>query len=327
MPLIAWYFVGVAIIAAIAFAVGRNYPYTGTKGWREFQEAEEKRKEHLREANDNWIARENDRAKKLVDGITRGIAREGVRLEEAKKRVAAEEQRLENLKTSGEEDVRRFLVLVQERKRERLASIVAKYDADLKSYFEDIEDEKRSANEVLAKIQSAIQDLASKERIAYESLQRTLNNDYPNRLHLSERSIEEMKELYQVCNRLSNALPLYKAIYELYLKVELGDLVRRLGVAGKCGIYRITNIKNGLVYVGQSVSVGDRWKAHVKRGTGSEVGTIAGGKLYAAMLRDGIWNFDFELLEECGRDVLTTNEKFWIDHFNSKESGYNSREG
>lgn len=45
------------------------------------------------------------------------------------------------------------------------------------------------------------------------------------------------------------------------------------------------------------------------------------------MLKEGIWNFDFEILQECDRSLLSANEKFWIDHFNSKENGYNSKDG
>lgn len=256
-----------------------------------------------------------------------GIAGANTRLEDVRATVLMEEQRLESLKKNGEEDLNRFLAMVQERKNIRLEAIIDRYESDLEEFFEDLEDRKREEEEMITLLRDNLLDLQSKERIAYEELQRSLNKTFSNRLNLSSRSIEEMKELYGVCHRLSNAIPLYKAIYELYLRVELGDLIRRLGVAGKCGIYRITNVVNGMVYIGQSVNVGDRWKQHIKRGTGCEVGTIAGGKLYGAMLREGIWNFDFELVEECGRELLTTNEKFWIDHFNSKENGYNSKEG
>jgi group I intron endonuclease len=110
--------------------------------------------------------------------------------------------------------------------------------------------------------------------------------------------------------RLSNPVPLYKAIYEIYLRGVVKDLGVRLDVVGKCGIYKITNVVSGKVYVGQSVDVAERWKQHIKRGTKCDVGTLSGAGLYEAMWEDGIWNFSFCLLEECERSELNTHEKF-----------------
>lgn len=132
-----------------------------------------------------------------------------------------------------------------------------------------------------------------------------------NRLGLSVRSIEELKELYEACGKLklANPTPLYKAIYELYLKGVVKDLGIRCGAVGKCGIYKITNVVNGKTYVGQSVDIAERWKQHIKRGTRCESGTLVGAGLYEAMFEDGVWNFCFQVLEECDRDSLNTREK------------------
>ncbi len=41
----------------------------------------------------------------------------------------------------------------------------------------------------------------------------------------------------------------------------LNDLIGRIiGKETKCGIYKLTNTKNKKVYIGQAVSVSDRWK-------------------------------------------------------------------
>lgn len=41
----------------------------------------------------------------------------------------------------------------------------------------------------------------------------------------------------------------------------LNDLIGRvIGKDSKCGIYKITNIKNKKVYIGQSADVISRWK-------------------------------------------------------------------
>jgi len=36
------------------------------------------------------------------------------------------------------------------------------------------------------------------------------------------------------------------------------------------GIYKITNINNGKVYIGQAVNIAERWRQHIKRGVGAD---------------------------------------------------------
>jgi hypothetical protein len=71
--------------------------------------------------------------------------------------------------------------------------------------------------------------------------------------------------------------------------------------------------------------VAERWKQHVKCGLG--IDTPAQNKLYKAMLRDGITNFSFELLEQCERNLLNEKEKFYIGLYQSCDYGYNSTSG
>lgn len=92
-----------------------------------------------------------------------------------------------------------------------------------------------------------------------------------------------------------------------------------------CGIYKITNRITGLCYIGQSVDIAKRWKDHAKCGLG--IDTPAQNKLYQAMLKDGLTNFTFELLEECERDLLNEKEKFYINLYQACDYGYNSTQG
>lgn len=92
-----------------------------------------------------------------------------------------------------------------------------------------------------------------------------------------------------------------------------------------CGIYKITNRKTGLCYIGQSVDIAKRWKDHAKCGLG--IDTPSQNKLYQAMLKDGLINFTFELLEECERDLLNEKEKFYINLYQACDYGYNSTSG
>ena len=41
----------------------------------------------------------------------------------------------------------------------------------------------------------------------------------------------------------------------------------------------------------------------------------------------GIWNFSWEVLEECPREQLDEKEKYYIDLYDAKNFGYNSTKG
>lgn len=49
--------------------------------------------------------------------------------------------------------------------------------------------------------------------------------------------------------------------------------------------------------------------------------------LYKAMLKDGVENFSFEVLEECERSALNDRETYWIEFYQSQYHGYNMTKG
>ena len=57
------------------------------------------------------------------------------------------------------------------------------------------------------------------------------------------------------------------------------------------GIYIITYIPTGEIYIGRTVDFAGRWLEHSKSAYG--IGTIAHSSLHTKMARDGIWNFTF----------------------------------
>jgi group I intron endonuclease len=125
-----------------------------------------------------------------------------------------------------------------------------------------------------------------------------------------------------VVKHLKNPTPLYKAIYEIYYKNKVNDLVLRVvGAERVSGIYKITHIDSGKCYVGQSVDIGDRWKQHIKRGVGAE--PLTNNKLYPAMMELGVQNFIFEIAETTTDvDRLSEMEKYWQEFYKAKEFGY-----
>lgn len=92
------------------------------------------------------------------------------------------------------------------------------------------------------------------------------------------------------------------------------------------GIYKITNIINGKVYIGQSGDINRRWINHSHNEQNKH--------LKSAFEKYGKTNFDFEVIKELHNTPLTQillddYEKKYITEFNSMnpENGYNKREG
>lgn len=141
------------------------------------------------------------------------------------------------------------------------------------------------------------------------------------RLILSEIDLLEIEKLREVAPFLRDSEPLNKVIWKVYYEKPYTDLVGRVvGKNVKTGIYKITNLNNGMCYVGQAVNIADRWRQHIKRGIGAEAPTR--NKLYPAMLSIGVENFSFEIVEECERPLLNEREDYWQDYFQAKEFGY-----
>ncbi len=141
------------------------------------------------------------------------------------------------------------------------------------------------------------------------------------RLNLSDEDLNEIAHLREVLPYLRDSEPLNKVIWKVYYEKPYTDLIGRVVGAGvHTGIYKITNIKNNMCYVGQAANIAERWRQHIKRGIGAEAPTR--NKLYPAMSSFGVENFTFEIIEECNRDSLNDREDYWQDYFHAKDFGY-----
>lgn len=141
-------------------------------------------------------------------------------------------------------------------------------------------------------------------------------------LQLEDSDVEEIDELVEVLPKLRNPLPLRKAIFDIYYRQAVRDLVNR--VVGQqdrpTGIYKITLLETGECYVGQSVDIGSRWLQHIKKGFGVDDGGTS--KLHQAMMKYGLQSFKFEVVEFTSEDLLNEKEKYWADYFKAKEFGF-----
>lgn len=94
------------------------------------------------------------------------------------------------------------------------------------------------------------------------------------------------------------------------------------------GIYKITNLINNKVYIGQSRCIKKRWKNH-KITYHNSNDKAYNYPLYRAMRKYGIENFQFEIIENCSIAELNDKEKYWINYYHSNNDnyGYNQDDG
>lgn len=94
----------------------------------------------------------------------------------------------------------------------------------------------------------------------------------------------------------------------------------------KSGIYKITNIINGKVYIGQAKNLNTRFSNHLYRIKRKE---HHNEYLQRAFDKYGEANFIYEIVEEISDlSILDSREKYWIDHYggiNSKDT-YNLKD-
>lgn len=224
-----------------------------------------------------------------------------------------------------------------EQQEKELYAKYKKLESELLVHYVDLADSEmdnfiQRSDELTNKIleqENRLQDLQQKVITIVEAnkrieLDRQQKDFY--RLQLSELDIEEIKKIRSIEPYLRQKEPLNKVIWKVYYEKPYTALIGRvIGNKKITGIYKITNLENGMCYVGQSVDIAERWKQHIKRGIGADPATQ--NKLYPAMLEQGVENFTFELLEECTGAQLTEREKFYTDFYRAQEFGYSIKKG
>lgn len=90
-------------------------------------------------------------------------------------------------------------------------------------------------------------------------------------------------------------------------------------------IYKITNLVNGNIYIGQTKRhYQQRWKEHIYRSARIDETSQS---ICKAIHKYGKENFLFEVLEECDDEILSEREIYYIDYYDSYNNGYNATPG
>lgn len=95
------------------------------------------------------------------------------------------------------------------------------------------------------------------------------------------------------------------------------------------GIYKFTNLKNNLSYIGQSISLENRYNQHYNNHKNKKLHDYY-TDFYKALREFGFENFSYEILEQkdyYSPEELNEREKYWISYYNSYYNGYNMNPG
>lgn len=228
------------------------------------------------------------------------------------------EQKMESTKLKLAQDLK-----IEEAKfQEATQDYLHNYQNVMEEMAKEVKQYGATANQLIL----TIDDMKSKARAAIEAAKRNMQEKDQiefHRIQIPESDLLEIERLREVIPYLRDKDTLNKVIYKIYYENPVNDLIGRVVGKKQGGIYKITNINNGMCYVGQAVNFANRWKQHIKRGVGAE--PITHNKLYPAMQKEGVENFTFEVIEECPSNKLNEREQYWQDFFGAKEFGYSIR--
>lgn len=88
------------------------------------------------------------------------------------------------------------------------------------------------------------------------------------------------------------------------------------------GIYKIENLLNHQIYIGQSKDIPNRKRSHRSNWNNPNCKDY-NMVIYQAIRKYGIDNFSFEIIEECPEEKLNEREQYWIAYYDSYYNGYN----
>lgn len=241
-----------------------------------------------------------------------------------------EEER--ELLRAGTESLRKKLDLEYDSKKAQeqadFADLQMKLKEEKQKLRESFELESKQIEQDKKLIQEALDELKARKentiKIMKEQEKEENELDF-HRIIFSEDELADIELLKQVEKRLHNKDVLRKLIYKTYIEKPMNEMFARLNITASPGIYKIEHIKSKKVYIGQSANVKNRLRDHLKSAVG--ISTIANQAVHEAMAAEGIENFAFYLIDECGREKLNEREKYWIDFYKSNEWGYNRTRG
>lgn len=172
---------------------------------------------------------------------------------------------------------------------------------------------------------------AAKEQ--FESIERILRSydlEQQQKLFYTIQLPEEYHDdieflLTTVAGKVQHPDIISKLVWTEYVKPNIEDTFKRIEIKAEPGIYKLTSLINGKCYIGKSTNVKSRIADHFKSVVG--IKSIADQAVHHAILKEGFWNWQIEIITYCDKDKLSELEKYYIEFFKAQEFGYNKTGG
>lgn len=225
----------------------------------------------------------------------------------------------QNYRESQEQQVKDYF---QNRKKQidnEIAIYISNQRAAAETSIQEYKDKETIAKQEYEDILAILEDFRKRREVVNQQVIREKELQEKTdfyRIQLTESEIEDLSIIKDIEHRFNNKEVLHKAAFDCYIRRPLLEMEKRVLNGRKpSGIYIITYIPTGEIYIGKSTDINNRWQEHCKSAYG--IGTIAHSSLHTKMARDGIWNFSFQVLEEVPKEKLGEREKYWIEQYGS----------
>ena len=252
-------------------------------------------------------------------------------LKEKEKRYEEVNQDLDLYREGKIKEINEAAAEYEQRKQLEIKQILQQRELQVNSDFNNHVDsyiiQKAQMQSEIEEIKAELEVERSKRAAINEEIRRAkeveMKQDF-YRIRFSEEDKNDVEILRSIAPRLRHPEAINKVIWSAYYQKPLAELRKRVAIEGS-GIYKITRIKTGEIYIGQARNVSTRFAEHCKAALG--VGTLASSQLHRVMQNDGCENFLFELLEQVPVEKLKERESYYIDFYDSKNYGLNTIRG
>ncbi len=315
----------------------------------EYQLYQDQLKQVKQDVKDVWVefhlASDNlQQIQNTLNHVQEKTEYEKCKLEECKKDLQAAldvyqditDNKLKEIETSMEEQ--------RQKRQEELEQALADKQAYYNKILEDTIAQCSQQDELIKETSAAVfqeatekikeyNDAIAQAKERFESIERTLRQysaEQQAKLFYTIQLPEEYKEdidflLITVAAKVQHPDIISKLVWQEYVKPNLDDTFKRIEIRSEPGIYKLTSLQNGKCYIGKSTNVKNRIADHFKSVVG--IKSIADQAVHHAILKEGFWNWQIEIITYCDKDRLNELEKYYIEFFKAQEFGYNKTSG
>lgn len=287
----------------------------------------------------NGVKKQKQQLNQLQKKYKAQLENENQQLIDKNKKLKNEKEKFElerdAARASREAEAERFEE-IRSHSNALLAAEKTRFASELKHFYDsklqDLNDNfllKQAEIEAeISKCQNELYEFQSIQKAVNEAIRRKKEieekEDFYS-INISTNDQEDIQVLQSMDIRLHNRDVIPKLVWELFIRRPTQEMIKRVAGTEKCGgIYKITYKKTGESYIGKTTDFQTRWTNHIKTAIGLEAAARA--TLHNRMVKDGIWNYTFEILEKVDKESLSQRESYYINLYGTKQQ-LNMKEG